>query len=78
MRNQSVINSLVFAIVSFVTMSAFAQDLHVAKEDVKPTQERIFTIRGRPLSTERLFRRHTFTYIMVHRCGHGRGKIRAG
>jgi len=39
MRNQSVINSLVLAIVSFVTMSAFAQDLHVAKEDVKPPKK---------------------------------------
>ncbi len=39
MRNHSTINSLVFAIVILVASSAFAQDLHVAKEDVKPPKK---------------------------------------
>ncbi|MCH8955276.1 DUF3604 domain-containing protein, partial [candidate division KSB1 bacterium] len=39
MKNQSVRNSLIFTIVTFLASSAFAQDLHVAKEDVKPPKK---------------------------------------
>ena len=39
MRNHSTLNSLVFAIVTLVATSAFAQDLHLAKEDVKPPKK---------------------------------------
>ncbi len=36
MRNQSVMNSLILAIVALIVGSAFAQGMHVAKDSYSP------------------------------------------